>query len=874
MRPISLEMSAFGPYAGVEKVDFSLLGESGLFLIAGDTGAGKTTLFDAISFALYGVATGGAKRRNARSFRSDFAEATADTWVSFDFENGGKRYNVRRSPEYVKPGRKSPCPAEAELHCEDGRSVTRIEAVNAAMEELLGLDASQFAQVAMIAQGEFLSILRADSKTRTVIFRRIFGTQLYEEISNILRDRRNAALQKSEQAEVAYTSLASQVVCGTEEAETRHINEYAARGVHGARLVEALGALVGDDAQNLNVVRAELKHAEATWQAASSALANAETCNRGIESLRQKREEVRRFALQAPEMEKLFQSLEDASRARAVYTVQQNAQRERDRLEKQKQEVARRAGALALAQQALTEAERKRSEALINAEKLEELGEKQRRLTDALPLFAEHRAKAAAFAKKKTALSAALEDSRAAGEQYTKLNSAYLADQAGILADTLRAGVPCPVCGSVEHPNRAAHLQSAPTKAQTDAAERKRAAAERAASTASEVCAAAQRDLENVLSRLGEKIGNREPTAELEQQCVQQYEKFSRRITELNTQKEQAENGWRKAESDAISNRAMLDAADKEQKSQAVIAEEAHARYLDALGDQGFAGEDDYRAALLDAAQEASMKAQLNRYQEGRARAQAAEASLRELWEGKEPVDELALKARVAELNSQREAFKGRERELDRRVNINEQLLARITQAVGQIGICAEKLDVLDDLYRTVSGNVRGAQKIPFENYILQYYFKRVIIEANRRLERMSDGRFHLCQKREESLSGKAGLALDVLDRHTGKVRDVGTLSGGESFLASLALALGFADVVQARRGGVRLDTLFIDEGFGTLDDESLQRALDVLEELSGGNRLIGIISHVPMLKSCISKKILVYHKTPKGSGVRVVAEA
>lgn len=176
MRPARLEMSAFGPYAGLETVDFTLLGESGLFLITGDTGAGKTTLFDAISFALYGVASGGTRRRSAKSFRSDFASPADETWVRFTFESGGRRWTVRRSPEYLKPGRKTPRPAEAELVCEDGTVYARIDAVNAAVEELLGLDAAQFAQVAMIAQGDFLSILRADSQKRALIFRRIFDT--------------------------------------------------------------------------------------------------------------------------------------------------------------------------------------------------------------------------------------------------------------------------------------------------------------------------------------------------------------------------------------------------------------------------------------------------------------------------------------------------------------------------------------------------------------------------------------------------------------------------------------------------------------------------------------------------------------------------
>ena len=236
MRPIRLEMSAFGPYAGLETVDFTRLGESGLFLIAGDTGAGKTTLFDAISFALYGVASGGAKRRSGKSFRSDFAGPADETWVRFTFESGGRRWTVRRSPEYLKPGRKTPRPAEAELVCEDGTVHGRIDAVNAAVEELLGLDAAQFAQVAMIAQGDFLSILRADSQKRALIFRRIFDTQLYEDITQILRERRAQAQTGLEKAQAAYAALAAQAT-GDGPPEWR---DYAASSVHGPRLLEGL----------------------------------------------------------------------------------------------------------------------------------------------------------------------------------------------------------------------------------------------------------------------------------------------------------------------------------------------------------------------------------------------------------------------------------------------------------------------------------------------------------------------------------------------------------------------------------------------------------------------------------------------------------
>ena len=318
---------------------------------------------------------------------------------------------------------------------------------------------------------------------------------------------------------------------------------------------------------------------------------------------------------------------------------------------------------------------------------------------------------------------------------------------------------------------------------------------------------------------------------------------------------------------------ALLLSAQEALASQETAAAGARGAYLDALGDNGFADEAAYRSAVADEQALSRMTARLARYEGELAAARAAQASLSELWAGRESVDVQALRLRMEALQAQSRELLAREKTVEARYGNNRALVESIRQAAARADRCAKELGVMDDLYRTASGNVKGAQKIPFENYILQYYFRRVILEANHRLDRMSDGRFSLCQKQEEGLSVKAGLALDVLDRHTGKVRDVGTLSGGESFLASLALALGFADAVQARKGGVRLETLFIDEGFGALDEESLRRALEVLEELAGGRRLIGVISHVPVLKACIPRKVLVYATPPRGSGVRIVQE-
>lgn len=873
MRPIRLEMNAFGPYAGLETVDFTLLGESGLFLIAGDTGAGKTTLFDAISFALYGVASGGAKRRSGKSFRSDFADPSADTWVSFTFLSGGKRYTARRSPEYTKPRRKTPCAPEAELRCEDGRSWTKIEAVNAAVEELLGLSAGQFAQVAMIAQGDFLSILRADSKTRAAIFRRIFDTQLYEDITSILRDRRAQAAAAFDAAQTAYTALAAQLRYDADWEAQWPMAEYAASSVHGARLLEAVQALICRDGEQFRQVTKARERLEGELSAAVSELNGAETQNRGVDSLRQKQAQANALLACGPEMAALSQTLEQARRAQAVNRFEEGALREQKRLEDLQEQTRQRQEALRRAQEEAQEAARAQAAAIGWEERLKQLEGKQQRLAQALPLFKTYRQAEKALSQRCAELESALGEKAKAARDYTRLSELYLADQAGVLADRLRAGQPCPVCGAREHPCPAAHLSDAPTKAQTDAAAALRDSTDAAAQALSQRCAEERRDLENLSKQLSDAIGGKEPSRELEEQCVRKHAQFTQTIERLKRDMEALQRRNQQAQSALNAAQALLLSAKEALASQTAAAGEARGAYLNALGDNGFADEAAYRAAAVDEQAVSRITARLTRYEGELAAAQAAQASLSELWAGKERIDVQALKQRVEELQMQSRRLLAQEKAVEARQSNNTALVESIRQAAAQADTRAGELGVMDDLYRTASGNVKGAQKIPFENYILQYYFRRVILEANHRLERMSDGRFSLCQKQEEGLSGKAGLALDVLDRHTGKVRDVGTLSGGESFLASLALALGFADAAQARKGGVRLDTLFIDEGFGSLDEESLRRALDVLEELAGGKRLIGVISHVPALKACISRKVLVYAAPSRGSSVRVMEE-
>lgn len=869
MRPISLEMSAFGPYAGVETVDFTLLGDHGLFLIAGDTGAGKSTLFDAISFALYGVASGSSKRRNGKSFRSDFADPLADTWVRFVFQHQGKRYTVRRNPEYLKPGRKTPCPPDAEMQCEDGRSWAKVETVTAAVEELLGLNAGQFAQVAMIAQGDFLSILRADSKTRAAIFRRIFNTQLYEDVTLLLKARRDEAASRCQTAQERYASLAAQIVCE----EDSLIREYAQTLLHGERLTAALEEQLAKDRKALAELERQLQKQEELLAQASAALQGAQMQNQGVRQLSEQQTALQEQLKIQPQQQARQATLDAARRAQRVAQAEERFLHESKRLSQLQEACRQHQQREEAAQQALGHAESACAESRALQTRVEELNQKQQKLEQALPLFGSYRLAEETLAQKERMLEQAFVRRRETQETYLRLSEAYLADQAGILADSLQRGQPCPVCGATEHPHPAQHQHNAPDKAQTDKAAKQREAAEAEANRAAEACAAARSEKAGLLERLSLVIGGKAPTAELEAQCRQKHEQFSQTIRELTQRMQRDEDALHAAQSALATAQALSKDGQQAVQRQQMLCENERSAWLNSMGDAGFTDEGAYRAARMEDAPMRQLEGELARYEQQLASAQAAVESLQKLWAGKTEQDEQALEMQVHQLRAQGQNLMQDIRVLDAGVAANARILPKLRETVRAIHGYAEELDMLDDLYRTASGNVRGAQKIPFENYILQYHFRRVILEANRRLERMSDGRFALCQKREEGLSGKAGLSLDVLDRHTGRVRDVGTLSGGESFLASLALALGFADAVQARNGGVQLDTLFIDEGFGSLDEDSLRRALDVLGELAGGKRLIGVISHVPMLKSCISQKVLVYHKQPCGSGVKIVEE-
>ena len=863
MRPIELKINAFGPYAGLETIDFTLLGDGGLFLITGDTGAGKTTIFDAICYALYGQASGGSKRRSSKSFRSDFAAPESDTWVEFTFETRGKRYMIRRSPEYLKPGRKTPRPADAHMEClDDARTWTRIEDVRRAVEEIIGLTEGQFSQVAMIAQGDFLKILHAKSEERQKIFRQIFDTALYDDVARLVQDRWREARDADAAARTEYERLAAQIMTESED-DAESVRLYGSTPLHAEALIAAVMSVIASDAETLSGIAGEKTACAGRMEALGAQIARAEAQNSGVRELARQRERKAQLDARRPQIEEIVRKTDAARRSAAVLPAEESLRSEKRR-SLQLAEQMKDCAALVLR----TKAEAETASAAYEKAKaaLEEKPELIRRMDaigQVLPLFDRQRKGRGFLEEARKKLEGARKAQQMAATAFESAFNAYIRDQAGILADTLEAGMPCPVCGSTAHPARAPHVESAPSRGEVDAAAARRDEADKTALAAAEYLSRIVTELDNIAARIAEAVGSADPEREAE--CRGEAASLKKRADDIQAAYDRADGEHRRAEKAYAAACASEKSLAQQSEAQSVRLAESRETYRNALSENGFASPEECIACRLPESELKRGAMEIEAWQKDSAAAEAAVQSLTGQWEGLGIIDPAALnEARQAE-RSALTALENREGIIQRRSGVNERTCAALKKLAPQLIRAHEEFEICEDLRRTVIGRIPGQRKIPFENYILQYYFKRVIFEANRRLDRMSDGRYRLCWKEEETGAGVAGLALDVLDVYTRKVRDVQTLSGGESFVASLALALGFADVVQARSGGVRLDTMFIDEGFGTLDDETLERALNVLDALADGNCLVGLISHVSLLKQRIDRKITV-SRTPGGA--------
>ena len=920
MRPLTLTLSAFGPYAGQITLALEQLGKNGLYLIRGDTGAGKTSIFDAIAFALYGEASG--DQREAAMFRSQYAAPDTPTFVELTFESAGKTYRVRRVPEYTRPAKRGGGVtlqrAEAELTMPDGRVVTRVKEVGQAVREIVGVDREQFAQIAMIAQGDFLKLLVASTEERMRIFRQIFHTGRYQKLQAALKDQlaalsrardklRDGLMQAVGSARYPADSVLGQRLADAQAGrlllqETAAlldeiVRQDSAAQEAGRRALERLDKQIGQAARTLGqarelaAARTQLRDAQAKRQAIQQEMEKAGAARAALAARKPEREALAQQAAALAEevrrheaCSRLDQALE-AAQKRYTDGCAAQAACAKQLTDLADQQAAARAGQERLADSAIR-AEKQRAE---HAALLEE----QRAFNGLSRDLDAVAASARQYARVQKDYLAAAQSAEAAQGRYQQMNRAFLDEQAGILALGLQDGAPCPVCGACSHPRPAQVTLGAPREADLEQAKQQATAAQdeagRLSAEAGQLRGALEARRAGLQQRARELLGD-VPCEEMAEQIAAAGAALRDRLAACKSALDQAQQDMQQLDQFGHTLRTLEQAVQQAQARQAA-AQQAIARaeqdtqhlarqkqeladglrYPDQAAARGAAQQTKDTIQDLDRRTEQAEQA----YQACKSQADALEGTIAALAGQLEHAPEIDMETIQAELeacNARRRALEDGQTARAARLDRNQDALRALETHGAALAEAEQKWGWVKSLADTAGGQLVGREKIMLETYVQMTYFDRILARANTRLMVMSRGQYELKRRAQaENNRRQSGLELDVVDHYNGSVRSVKTLSGGESFQAALSLALGLSDEVQSAAGGVQLDVMFVDEGFGSLDEEALEQAVRALSDLSGGNRLIGIISHVEALARRIDRQIVVTKHGTAGSDAVIV---
>ena len=878
MKPIQLVLSAFGPYVERTVIDFSALGEEGLFLIAGDTGAGKTTIFDAISFALYGEASGGKEKRKSKSFHSDYVSDQTETYVELTFRHRGETWWIRRNLEYQRPAKKKKDgmetttrqAADAQMRNEDtGEEILRMDDVNRRVRELLGLTQDQFTQTVMIAQGDFLKILTASSDERKKLFRDLFHTNLYVDLQSRLQEKNRACADEQKALEQVILSAEGKIDPEAEFAEREILLSYCGQIQYTDALCALLARLIEQEKAAQEQAKAQKKEAADQIGALIAAMTEGERVNQDFTDWESKKARLAALTAGQGEIDAQRAALAAARRAQQLETDEALMRRTRRDMDAQRAALSEAQAALEQAEKALPEAETRMKEAESRGGEIHALLAQAKQMEDCLPVLGEVERLKAALDTQKRALQRLTADSSRAQAAYTAAQNSYYLSQAGLLARELKAGQPCPVCGSTAHPCPAQITPETVTRQALEQAAKRRETAEKAQSDAATRLAANRAALDEREDRLRAlKIGADETRQRLAARIDAAHQAAADRQRAIDAARSayQALDKRKTAAQSAVdAAQKQLAALEKDLRAQTEAFEQKRAAH-------GFEDEASYRLAKRTNADIERLDREIRNYDEQKRTLAAQSRELEEKLSGRQKTDLTALQNRRAAALDRQAKAENAEKAMVRKLTLHESAEREIRQANAAIQKKRGKWQIIQELYTCCAGIAAGnpRAKLTFEAYVQQYYFRFVVAAANKRLTRLTDGMFTLRVMREAANRvSQSGLDLEVLDRSTGQARDVSTLSGGESFLASLALALGLSDAVQSQSGQIRMDAMFIDEGFGSLDENALRSSIDVLLELADGKRLIGIISHVQELEERIDKQIVVT-KTPNGSTVRM----
>ena len=919
MRPIKLVLSAFGPYASKIELDLSKLGENGVYLITGDTGAGKTTIFDAITFALFGKPSGDI--RDVKTLRSEYAKEEIETYVELDFVYHDEEYHIYRRPEYtythvqkngeVKQRSKA---TDAYLILPNGERIVKPTEVTKQVEQLLGMKRDQFRQIAMIAQGSFLEILNADTKERGKLFEKVFMTSKY----SVLMDRLNQMAKESylalNDAKLRLQQIISDVRVPDilQEQYAQTLETFAMDDIQPVYdLLDEIIASSKESTEKLQKQKAQIQNQlqksrkeeiEKTKQLQDllslekllkEKPAKEEKANLYAERVKNdgekyhiqidalKKEQVQ-IEHELPEYESLTKLSTKLAEIRKQISIISKDLETKTNFKKQLDED------IALKQKeahTLTDSELSLNKVILKEEEIEK---KISAFHHASMIQSNYQNAVNALKEKTQLLQESTDRKVILQKQYDDAQISYFANQAGLLALRLTKGEPCPVCGSLEHPRPASHSNKLVTEEEINQYKKKVDQAEKEYQITSKACADAslkmntlQNELELVLKSVTEETVSFEDvqlfidehTVQLKKEekeistCIKQLQQQSKHYQELQKMIPQLQQKLT-AISEEVSQNQIT------QTKLSVEYEQLQKQVQEITAKLKYSSETEAKNRIsMITKQILEYQQQINRLEN------ESKLAMDELVYVSAQIDMLKGKvsSSIDEIPNQQKQLKILQTEIENLQVQQEEILKcihntemyesdaqdtkkKIVSESDAYQIKLSRYSSLKELADVAMGNGRSSkEKITLQEYVQIAYLDRMIHKANERYLSMSNQQYQLVRSAgtKDKRSHEA-LDLDVIDFSNGSIRPVSSLSGGESFIASLALALGMSDEIQSQAGGIQIDTMFIDEGFGTLDQDSLNNAIQTLTNLSGENRLVGIISHVKELKERIHKGIIV----------------
>lgn len=1020
MRPIQLTINAFGPYRGKVDLDFTSFGSSSIFLVTGPTGSGKTTIFDALTYALFNHASGQA--RELDMLKSQFATDEDFCFVELTFEIGQTIYRVKRSPQQIGPGARvktRELPAEVEFYKEDQLLATGRNA-NEAIKDLLGLSFEQFRQIVMLPQGEFRRLLQSNSSEKEEIFRNIFGTEHLQDFQEVLKEKRKKLRDKFKTYETRLEQSLSSIAVGEDSALTQAIEQ-----VDYEKILEILEAWLSEGNKQLTATREEIKalsQTEKEQETFIDLLKEQETLEQAKKELAALEKEIseKKDALklnqQASEVHKeqeayekivkeftqieadLTENLEAQEKIQEELQILTQKNKETKEAEQQLDTIRQEIKKLEAEQEKFAEREQKKQaldekniqlkntyqqidvlekmsgkfveeikaltadlekiqtwrEELTNAQKKqEELKETQNLLKQKIETLEN-------ILTRQAELATLLKENKTTSDQYQKAQKVYeearqqyFSNLAGVLVGELEEEKPCPVCGSVHHPQPAPTLPDAineeelqeyeaardeqkalytknsaamEEKAKQLKAEEARLGVfeedyaeglvfsqEKAEDVTEELAKnkkhverleeklsqeqAWRKDLETAQTAAQEnqlKLTQEESNATNMEEKIEELEGLLKEIdehlhfssaTELQTEIERQTATIQRVQKEAETVRnelaektnqqtqtetsiAMLET--QKQKNKEAQAEQKE--IVDALLEK-YSLAEAIEIYLLNDETVQAYQEEVKQYEEEKLYNTRQRKKIKEQLENTDDLGSMVeIEENLSKIKVEKEALEDRRDALIAKNSKHQNSLAEIKTNYQESQKIYKPLSIYEELAEIANGSTKTSY-VSFERYVLSIYFEEVLFAANQRFEVMTSGRYELVRRKDRIKgAGPEGLEIDVFDRYAGATRSVKTLSGGETFKASLSLALGLSDVIQSEQGGVHVDTLFIDEGFGTLDADSLEMAIETLMELQSTGRLIGVISHVDELKDRIPARIVVENQQ-EGSHARIEVE-